>query len=341
MDSNLLQHCCLLLCGRWMNSYANIIVLLFIANRPSNEFFCWHYILFENNLLFLHHGTKTYRIMKSKMLFREYIWLVNTIWKARKISFADINRMWVRTAMSDGNEMARSTFNRHKDAIEDIFGIIIKCDINDDYKYYIQNSRALHEDSVQKWMLSTLSVSNVISESMSLQDRILLESVNTDDDYFDLLTEAMKKGVRVSIVYRKYEGAPKTYLFAPYCIKLFKRRWYVLGQFERKAEGDERPTRRKGLPKGYIEYFRMFSFDRIQEIELTDMKFEIDPEFSAEDYFQDYYGAMVIDSVKRERVVIRAFGKERFYLNDLPLHETQTIVGRGDDYVDFSVTLRP
>ena len=63
--------------------------------------------------------------MKSKMLFREYIWLVNTIWKARKISFADINRMWVRTAMSDGNDVARSTFNRHKDAIEDIFGIFL------------------------------------------------------------------------------------------------------------------------------------------------------------------------------------------------------------------------
>ncbi|MBR4366092.1 MAG: WYL domain-containing protein [Bacteroidaceae bacterium] len=279
--------------------------------------------------------------MKSKMLFREYIWLVNTIWKARKISLADINSKWVRTSMSDGKDLSRTTFNRHKDAIEDIFGIFIKCDASDGYKYYIQNSHALHEDSVQSWMLSTLSVSNVISESMSLQDRILLESVHTADDYFDLLTEAMKKGVRVKVVYRKYEDAPKSYLFAPYCIKLFKPRWYVLGQFERKAEKDESPMRRTGLPKGFIEYFRMFSFDRIQEIELTDEKFEIAPDFSAEEYFQDYYGAMVIDSVKRERVVVRAFGKERFYLNDLPLHETQTIVGQGDDYVDFSVTLRP
>ena len=279
--------------------------------------------------------------MKSKMLFREYIWLVNTIWKARKISLADINSKWVRTSMSDGKDLSRTTFNRHKDAIEDIFGIFIKCDASDGYKYYIQNSHALHEDSVQSWMLSTLSVSNVISESMSLQDRILLESVHTADDYFDLLTEAMKKGVRVKVVYRKYEDAPKSYLFAPYCIKLFKPRWYVLGQFERKAEKDESPMRRTGLPKGFIEYFRMFSFDRIQEIELTDEKFEIAPDFSAEEYFQDYYGAMVSDSVKRERVVVRAFGKERFYLNDLPLHETQTIVGQGDDYVDFSVTLRP
>lgn len=279
--------------------------------------------------------------MKSKMLFREYIWLVNTIWKARKISLADINRLWVRSTLSEGKEMARSTFNRHKDAIEDIFGIFIKCDTSDNYKYYIQNSEALHEDSVQGWMLSTLAVSNVISESMSLRDRILLESVYTENDYFDVLTKAMKKGVRVNIIYRKYEEAPQNYLIAPYCVKLFKRRWYVLGQLERKANADEQPMKCKWVTDGYIEYYRMFSFDRILQISLTDQAFEMNPDFSAEEHFHEYYGATVMDSVKCEHIVIRAFNKERFYLNDLPLHDSQTIVGRGNGYVDFALTLRP
>ena len=280
--------------------------------------------------------------MKQKHLFREYIWLVNTIWKARKISLADINSRWVRTEMSEGKDMARSTFNRHKDAIEDMFGIIIKCDANDGYKYYIYNERALNEDSVQNWMLTTLTVNNVISESMSLQDRIILESVHTDEEIFDILIEAMKQSVRVSIEYKKYGSKElKSYTFAPYCVKLFKRRWYVLAQFERKAEVGEQPVRRKGLPKGFTEYFRMFSFDRIQDVQLTDTKFVIDPEFSADTYFRDYYGALIMDDVKRERVVVRAFGRERFYLNDLPLHESQTIVGKGDDYVDFALTLCP
>ena len=280
--------------------------------------------------------------MKSKYLFREYIWLVNTIWKARKISLADINSLWMRTSMSDGKEMARSTFNRHKDAIEDMFGIIINCDTNDGYKYYIYNERALSGDSVQNWMLTTLTVNNVIAESMSLQERIILESVHTDDEIFDMLVEAMKTSVRVSIEYKKYGSQEmKTYTFAPYCVKLFKRRWYVLAQFEREAEPGEQVVRRKGLPKGVIEYFRMFSFDRIQGIQLTDKKFVIDPGFSADAYFRDYYGALVMDDVKRERVVLRAFGSERYYLNDLPLHESQTIVGKGDDYVDFALTLCP
>ena len=280
--------------------------------------------------------------MKSKNLFREYIWLVNTIWKARKISLADINSRWMEVSFSDGKEMARSTFNRHKDAIEDMFGILIKCDVNDGYKYYIDNSHVLHEDSVQRWMLSTLTVSNVVAESMSLQDRIMLEPVPTDDELFNTLVEAMKKGVRVNIGYKKYEeNQSKRYTFAPYCVKLFKRRWYVLAQFEREAEGDERPMQRIGLPKGYVEYYRMFSFDRILDIQLTDEKFTIDPDFSAEDYFRDYYGAYISDTVKKERVVIRAFGKERFYLNDLPIHESQSKVGEGDNYVDYAMMLCP
>ncbi len=57
--------------------------------------------------------------------FKEYIWLVSTIRKAKKISLAEINELWVKTEMSGGVELPRSTFNRHKDAIEDIFGIYI------------------------------------------------------------------------------------------------------------------------------------------------------------------------------------------------------------------------
>ena len=38
--------------------------------------------------------------MKSYALFKEYIWLVNTINFAGKITLEDINRKWVETDMS-------------------------------------------------------------------------------------------------------------------------------------------------------------------------------------------------------------------------------------------------
>lgn len=64
--------------------------------------------------------------------------------------------------MSGGVEFARSTFNRHKDAIQDIFGIYIECDRKDGYKYYIGNENVLQEDSVQNWIISTMSVYNIM-----------------------------------------------------------------------------------------------------------------------------------------------------------------------------------
>ena len=75
--------------------------------------------------------------MTTSTLFKEYIWLVNTIHQAGNITFHDINKKWLKTEMSGGVELARSTFNRHKVAIEDIFGICIECDRTNDYRYYI------------------------------------------------------------------------------------------------------------------------------------------------------------------------------------------------------------
>ena len=142
--------------------------------------------------------------MKTSEKFKEYIWLVNTIHKARRITLAEINERWMRTEMSEGVPLSRTTFYRHKDAIEDIFGIYIDCDRQDGYKYYIGNDEVLQEDSVQNWMLSTLSVSNIISEGLSIQNRILLETASSGGEYLPLVIEAMKKNVRVKISYQRY-----------------------------------------------------------------------------------------------------------------------------------------
>ena len=40
--------------------------------------------------------------MTTYTKFKEYIWLVNTIYHAKAITFADINRKWLQTDMSEG-----------------------------------------------------------------------------------------------------------------------------------------------------------------------------------------------------------------------------------------------
>ena len=172
--------------------------------------------------------------MTTYTKFKEYIWLVNTIYQARSITLAEINEKWLQTEMSEGIPLSRTTFHRHRIAIEEIFGLYIDCDRNNGYKYSIGNSHVLQENSVQNWMLSTLSVSSTVSESLALKDRILLEPVSSGHEYLSTVIEAMRRSVRIKVAYQRY-GADKSkdLDFEPYCIKLFNRRWYVLGHYQR------------------------------------------------------------------------------------------------------------
>lgn len=261
--------------------------------------------------------------MKTPALFKEYIWLVNTINHAKSITLANINRRWVQTEMSGGVELARTTFNRHRDAIEDIFGIIIDCDRRNGYKYYISNDRVLREDTVQNWMLSTLSVNNLISESMSLQDRILLEHIPSDGDLLQHVIAAMKASRRIAITYHRY-GALTTNTFSidPFCIKLFHRRWYLLGKFENGGKA-------------------VFSFDRIKDIELSSERFKVDADFDAATFFNECFGIVVGDGTEAQRIVVRAYGVESHYMRDLPWHSSQRELQSTEEYTDFEFHMRP
>lgn len=270
--------------------------------------------------------------MKTYDVFKEYIWLVNTIRKARKISLAEINEKWRETDMSGGLDFARSTFNRHKDAIQDIFGIYIECDRKAGNKYYIGNSKVLEEDSVQNWMISTLTVNNMLSESMAMRERIVLESVPSEGEHLQMIIEAMQKNVRIAIDYQKYTAvAPRHFTMEPYCIKLFRQRWYLLGHFHRDATPN----------KPEADYFGIFSLDRIKHLELTDIKFKVKKDFDAKEYFSEYFGITTNDGTECERVVLRAYGDQRFYMRDLPWHHSQTEIQETEEYSDFEFDIRP
>ena len=260
--------------------------------------------------------------MTVPILFREYIWLVNTIYKARKISLSEINDKWIETEMSGGVEFSRTTFHRHKIAIEEMFGIYIDCDRKDGFKYYIGNEYVLQENSVQNWMLSTLSVSSLLAESMSLNERILLENVPSGGEKLNMLIKAMKESRKISITYRRYGGhATRTFDLEPYCVKLFGQRWYMLGRFADRG-------------------FATFSLDRMLEVEMNDEKFKFDEDFDAASYFSECFGVMLDEKSKPERIVIRAYGYEPYYLRDLPLHHSQREIQSTEEYCDFELCLK-
>ena len=192
----------------------------------------------------------------------------------------------------------------------------------------------LREDSIANWLFSTLSVGNMLDENVGLQDRILLESIPSSDAYLKMIFKAMRESRRMMVTYCRYGAASaNSFSVAPYCVKLFKRRWYVLVRFDRPS------YRNNG--NGDKEALSVLALDRIETIELLQEKFTINPDFDAETFFGECFGIVVGDGTKAERIVLRAYGLEPHYLRDLPLHHSQREIVTTDEYTNFELYMRP
>lgn len=262
--------------------------------------------------------------MRHKELFKTYVWQVETIYRHGPITLEEIGERWRGSSLSEGDAMARTSFNRHREDIEDVFGIRIVCNRSDGWRYSIENCNDIDSHSVQNWMANTLSLNNIISDGKAVHDRIMLETVPTEGSHLQQVVEAMKLSRKIKIGYRKYHTSEtKLYVVEPYCVKLYHRRWYLLARYTETKE------------------FRVFAFDRIENVEVTKNRFKLDVRFSAHEYFRECFGVTLTVSEKVERIVLRAFGTQRFYMRDLPIHSSQKLLMQAADYTEYEVTLRP
>ena len=95
-----------------------------------------------------------------KDLFRRYVWLVDVVYRAGRLTFEEINERWRRTEMSGGEDLPLKTFHNHRHAIADIFGIDIECNRKGGYYYYIENADDIEKGGVRAWLLNTFAVNN-------------------------------------------------------------------------------------------------------------------------------------------------------------------------------------
>ena len=263
--------------------------------------------------------------MKQPEIFKQYIWLTDTIRRASRITLNELNERWIKTEMSGGVPMARTTFNRHREAIENIFGISIgyqRC--GERHLYCIENEELLKNDSLHQWMLDSLTIGNLLMESSTLKDRIILENIPAGKEYLQPIIDAMKIGRKLKMTYRKFGQADaRTFVVEPYAIKVFKQRWYMLAKNHKRPE----PT--------------IYALDRMLAVEETAESFEYPSDFNTELFFQDYYGVLCGTTDQPETIVIRTYPPFMHYLRTLPLHHSQKELESTAEYADFEFHLKP
>lgn len=254
----------------------------------------------------------------------KHIWLIDLVASRNGMSYEEINEEWMRSTHNPTHErLPLRTFNNWKKDILEEFGVKFRCNRSTNL-YFIEHLDDLKQGSTREWMLNAFTISNMLSERDALEGRILLENVPSGQTYLKPIVDAMKSNYQVRFRYQKFAtDSPQEVLFEPYCVKLYERRWYVLGHNVEKNA------------------MRTYALDRISSIERLSKHYSMPKHFNAEEYYADCFGVIHANDVAPQHICLRVASHERDYLRTLPLHPSQRETATEPTYSEFTLCLRP
>ena len=263
--------------------------------------------------------------MISKTYYK-YIWLLDTLLTSHPLTIDEINMLWKDCPASDGQPIPLRTFHEHRKGIKEMFGVEIACDRSQGNVYYVKNPEVLDKQKVAKWLLHKYSIPQDFATFNSMKDRILLEEIPLGTAFLDAIIEAMQKNMELRIDYQRYESEQEeplqTLHIQPYALKVFNRRWYLLGYIKEK----------NGL--------RIIALDRILDMKVFSTNFEMPEDFDAKKYFANVIGIFLNKDLPVKKVKIRAYGIQAEYLRSTPLHKSQSEVrSKHGEFAEFTYRL--
>lgn len=263
--------------------------------------------------------------MISKTYYR-YIWLLDTLLNSSPLTIDEINMLWEDCPLSNGPIPLR-TFHEQRKGIKEMFGVEIVCDRSHGNVYYVKNPELLNKQKVAKWLLRKYSIPQDFATFNSMKDRILLEEIPLGTSFLDDIIEAMQKNMELQIDYQRYEDEHgeehlQTFHIHPYGLKVFNRRWYLLGYIKEK----------NGL--------RTIALDRIISLNVLSTYFELPKDFDARKYFANVVGIFANMDLPVTKVKICAYGVQAEYLRSTPLHKSQSEVrSKHGEFAEFTYRL--
>ena len=265
---------------------------------------------------------------RGQSLISKYVWIIETIYKAKRISFKELNEKWLNDDISRGADMPKRTFDNWRYVIWDMFGINIVNENRGEYRYYIENEEDINRNGLRSWLYNTFCVSNALANSQSIKDRILLEYVPSGQEYLQTIIDAMKRNNVLNMTYHSYwKNEENNFDVQPFCVKLFRQRWYLVA--------------RSTYPYYYEKGPRVYALDRIQYLHKKDETFEMPKDWDANAYFDGCFGVIADHRIDSQIVKLKVSAGQANYIRDLKLHESQQEIERNEEYSVFSYHLRP
>lgn len=257
--------------------------------------------------------------------YNKYIWLLNTLLQ-EELSYNEIVKLWKTKPFQEGDLPIR-TFHECRKGIKEMFGVDIACDRSKGNIYYVKNPEVLDKQKPETWLLQNYSIPQDFVTYNSMRDRILLEEIPRGTVFLNAIIKAMQMNVELQVDYQRYEGEQEeehlqTFHIQPYALKVFNRRWYLLGYIKEKND------------------LRIIALDRILDLKVLSNSFEMPKDFDVRKFFVNVVGIYVNKDLPVTKVKIRAYGIQADYLRSTPLHKSQS-EGRSKrgEFAEFSFKL--
>ena len=257
----------------------------------------------------------------NRNLISRYIWLVDTLTTHGKLTRGQINSLWLKSRLSNGNPLPERTFFNYRRAVEENFNIEISC--NSRGEYYINSEDSESSKGMTDWLLDSYAVNNILADAPDIADRIDVEEVPSAREFLPTAINALRVCAVLKFDYAGFNRSltERGIELEPYFLKRYKQRWYVIG---RRVKSND---------------IRTYALDRVKAMEATDRYFECPEGLKPSDLFGNILG--VTSSKAEERtVLLKTTRTQAKYFRALPLHRSQKEVLTDDNSSVFSYRLK-
>lgn len=251
--------------------------------------------------------------MAKKDSIARYNLIINKLRK-KPCTFEELNDYLIlESELQDAEfNISKRTFRRDLDDILSIYKIDIQYDFSK--KVYFISDDDLQEMNTR--MLEAFDTFNALSISERISKFIHFDkkAINGAEHLFALV-KAIEKCKRITFDYHNFweKKQTKNRNVAPYAIKEFKNRWYLLAN---DAKDDKLKT---------------FALERIENLVILKQKFVYPKDFDVHRYYEYCFGIMRPEIDSPKKVVLSFDPGESDYLKSLPLHHSQKIIQDDDD----------
>ena len=213
---------------------------------------------------------------------------------------------------------SKRTLQRDIREIRNILGIDIMYSRSQRGYYIIQ------DDYSSDLFLKTLEEINSFSAlklTNSLESIVYLEKRKPKRaEFLPDIVQAIQQKKKIEFHYQKFGEAEETIRkVSPVAIREFNNRWYLIA--------DD-----KGIVKN-------FGLERMNKVSILKDKIDENIVFNYDDKYKYSFGIIVPSTEKPEKIVLSVTKKQAAYLESLPLHESQEVLGTNNDEVLIGLEL--